>query len=235
MNIAIIPARGGSKRIPKKNIKNFCGIPIIAYAIKEAIASKLFDYVLVSTDCEEIAKVALDFGAIVPFFRPKELSDDFTFTVPVIKHAVEWFESNISNLNFVCCIYATNPFIKKEYLIDSYNLLVSKNIKGYVFSVTEYPFPIQRALIVNSNHLIEMINPEMYNVRSQDLDKTYHDACQFYWGSAVNFKSEKFFYSNDSFAYILPKHLVQDIDNIDDWKRAEIMYQIINFDKFKRK
>ena len=225
MKIAVIPARGGSKRIPGKNIKLFFGKPIISYTIEAAIQSNLFDKVIVSTDDLNIASIANSFGAETPFVRPSELSTDFVFTVPVIKHAIKFFISEGVNLDTVCCLSATAPMLDKNILVDSYNLFKKNKVRGYVFSATPFPFPIQRAFSIKHNGLVEMNDIKNYNVRSQDLIPMFYDACQFYWGSPTSFLSEKFFYSNDSLAYILPKHLVQDIDTLEDWNNAELIYK----------
>ena len=181
MNVAIIPARGGSKRIPKKNIKDFCGNPMISYPIKVALKSKIFQRVIVSTDDNEIAKVSESFGAEVPFIRPKNISDDFATTGDVMSHAAKWLKENANHLASVCCIYATAPFIKKDDLIKAYNLF-KENKWSFVFSATSFPFPIQRAIKLNEEGGIKMFQPEHFESRSQDLTESYHDAGQFYFG-----------------------------------------------------
>ena len=225
MNVAIIPARGGSKRIPKKNIKSFCGKPIIAYSIEAAIKSKLFDKVIVSTDDFEIRKISVDYGAEVPFIRPSELASDLAFTIPVIKHAIEFLLDKNISIDSVCCLSATAPMIQDSFLINSYNYFVNNKVKGYVFSATTYPFPIQRAFKLNKQGYVRMINKSFFNIRSQDLCPTFHDACQFYWGSEKSFLSQKIFYSDDSVPFFLPKYLVQDIDSPEDWISAELIFK----------
>lgn len=227
MNIAIIPARGGSKRIPRKNIRQFCGKPLIAYSIDAAKNAGIFDHIIVSTDDDEIRDIANQYGAETPFVRPKELADDHATTVPVIKHAVSWVQNNIGDVDNVCCIYATAPFIQANALLKAYDNLVKNHIQGYVFSATTFPFPIQRAFKVKENGLVEMFEPKNYMTRSQDLEEAFQDAGQFYWGSAAAYLSEKIFFSTDSMAYVLPRHMVQDIDTLEDWKRAELMYEAL--------
>ena len=206
MNIAVIPARGGSKRIPKKNIKDFLGKPIIFYSIKAAIESRLFDKVIVSTDDNEIKKIAEDLGADVPFIRPDKLSDDVTGTVAVIGHAVQWCIDNGYILEYVCCIYPTSPLIQLDYLKKGYELLRGSN-KLFAFSVTSFSYPIQRALRIENNN-IEMYYPENYFSRSQDLEESYHDAGQFYWGTANAFLDQKNLFSDTSIPIILQEQVV---------------------------
>ena len=178
MNICVIPARGGSKRIPRKNIKTFNGKPIIAYSIEAALASSCFDKVIVSTDDEEISEVAKDFGAEVPFIRPVEISNDFAATNPVISHAVDWMENQGNLINHVCCLYATAPFIDPNSISNAYKKF--KDMKAdFCFSVTSFPFPIQRAIKINKSGKVGLFQPEHFHSRSQDLEETYHDAGNF--------------------------------------------------------
>jgi pseudaminic acid cytidylyltransferase len=228
MNICVIPARGGSKRIHKKNIKDFLGRPIIAYSIETALNSKLFDKVIVSTDDEDIAKVAKEYGAEVPFIRPKKLSDDFTSTNSVVKHAINWFLEQDIEINYVCCIYATAPFVKVTYLRQGLELLSDSN-QLFSLSVASFSFPVQRAIKIN-NEKISMFYPEYASTRSQDLDEAYHDAGQFYWGKSQAFLDEIGMFSKDSIPVVLPRYLVQDIDTLEDWKRAELMYKILKLE-----
>jgi N-acylneuraminate cytidylyltransferase len=233
MKLAVIPARGGSKRIPLKNIKPFCGKPMIAYSIENAVHSGLFDKVLVSTDNTEIADISRSYGAEVPFLRPQYLADDYTGTNDVVKHAIEWYQDQGQEIEVVCCIYATAPFVQIEYLKQGYDLLKSTN-HAYAFSVTSFPFPIQRALKVNVSGEVQAFWPENNDVRSQDLEEAYHDAGQFYWGQVDAFLQDKVIYSKESMAVMLPRHLVQDIDTEEDWLRAELMYQVLELnDKSK--
>ncbi|MBC3765035.1 pseudaminic acid cytidylyltransferase [Neptunicella marina] len=223
MNLAVIPARGGSKRIPGKNIRQFAGKPLIAYSILAAQQSQLFDKIIVSTDDEKVAKVATEFGAEVPFMRPEDLSDDFTGTRPVTNHAIEFFQQQGQMPEFTCCIYATAPFLQAQYLLQGLNALKSKPAKAFAFSVTSFAFPIQRALELNENGPAPMFEQHIYQ-RSQDLTEAYHDAGQFYWGRSADYLSSKKIFSSDSEAVILPRHLVQDIDTLEDWHRAELMF-----------
>ena len=227
--VAIIPARGGSKRIPRKNIKNFHGKPLIAYSIEVALKSKLFDKVIVSTDDEEIAEIAKEFGAEVPFLRPKELSDDFTGTGAVINHAINFLKEQGENIDFVCTIYATAPLLQEKYLIKAYERLKDSNAKN-AFSCTSMPFPIQRTFKITSNERCEMFWPENFSKRSQDLEEAFQDAGQFYWTN-LNVKSDDIIFGKDSIPIILPRYLVQDIDTQEDWTRAEFMYESIKKDK----
>ena len=222
----MIPARGGSKRIPHKNIKIFCGQAMIGYSIKAALDSKCFDQVIVSTDDAEIAKIAKLFGAIVPFVRPDELANDYTATVPVIKHAIEWFDDQNQLLSEVCCLYATAPFVQADAIKKAYKKMMQEQV-DYCFTVTSFASPIQRAIKVTAENRIEMLYPEHLETRSQDLEESYHDAGQFYWGKAEAFKQKKPLFSKNSTPYILPRQLVQDIDTPEDWKRAELMYQVL--------
>lgn len=222
MNVAIIPARGGSKRIPKKNIKQFLGKPIIAYSIETALASCCIDRVIVSTDDKEIADIAKSFGAEIPFVRPSELSDDHAGTIPVIKHAIEYIQQD-NEIKYVCCIYATAPFLTADSIQKGFEALQEYDC-DYAFSVTEYSFPIQRAIEIDGNGRAKMFQPEHRSTRSQDLPTAYHDAGQFYWGKSLSFTAEKPIMSDGSIPIILPRVLTQDIDTQEDWMEAEIKY-----------
>jgi pseudaminic acid cytidylyltransferase len=224
MNIAIIPARGGSKRIPKKNIKHFHGKPIITYSIKAAIESQCFDRIIVSTDDDEIASISKAHGAEVPFKRPQLISDDYTGTTEVISHAINWIINQKENINFVCCLYPTAPFIQPNDIRFSLKKLQAEDA-DFCFSVTNYLYPIQRSLKINPDNRCEMFYPEMFNQRSQDLIEAYHDAGQFYWGRTNAWLGKKPIFSNISIPYILPSHRVHDIDTLEDWKRAELMFK----------
>ena len=224
MNAAIIPARGGSKRILGKNIRKFAGKPIIAYSIEAAQECKIFDRIIVSTDCKRIAEVAKSAGAEVPFIRPSELSDDHTPTAPVLEHAIRWFESTGETVKYSCCIYPTTPFVRSEDLLKGYKLLTEKNISS-VFSITEFEFTIFRGLKINSEGFVEMFWPEHELTRSQDLPGAYHDAGQFYWLDSAKFLRNKQLYAKDAKPVILPRYLVQDIDTPEDWEFAELMYE----------
>lgn len=224
MRLAIIPARGGSKRIPRKNIKPFCGKPMIAWSIEAALQSACFDQVIVSTDDAEIAEVAHQWGATVPFMRPAKLSDDHTGTIPVIRHAIEWFKIQGQSVEQACCLYATAPFVSAEDLRNGLDILQGNDC-NYAFSVTSYPFPIQRAIRINGEGRVEMFSPEHFNTRSQDLEEALHDAGQFYWGRADAWLQGKMIFSPESLPVLLPRHRVQDIDTPEDWTRAEWLFR----------
>jgi pseudaminic acid cytidylyltransferase len=228
MNIAIIPARGGSKRIPKKNIKDFQGKPIVSYSIESALKSNLFDMVIVSTDDDEIAEIAIKYGAEVPFIRPKKLSDDFTGTHEVIGHAVRWLENNGNKIDYVCCLYATAPFIQIKDIVKGFNLIRSRKWDS-VIAATNFSYPIFRAFENLSSGGLKMFFPEHYNSRSQDLPEAYHDAGQFYWASPRVWKDKPNSFSEKSTIVKLPNHLVQDIDTMEDWIKAERIYEIYDF------
>lgn len=226
MNIAIIPARGGSKRIPRKNIKLFHGKPMIAYSIEAALQADCFDKVVVSTDDTEIAEVAKQFGAEVPFMRPKNISDDHATTMDVIHHAVSWYQNQGVALNAVCCLYATAPFVTSEYLKKGYDRLIQTNAE-FVFSAATFAFPIQRAIKLNSEGYVNMFSPEHESARSQDLEEAYHDAGQFYWGKADAFLQRKRIFAQHSKIVLLPRNCVQDIDTIEDWHFAEALFALL--------
>jgi pseudaminic acid cytidylyltransferase len=226
MNICMIPARGGSKRIPSKNIKAFNGKPIIAYSIEAALESNCFDQVIVSTDDNEIAEVARTYGAKVPFIRPAKLSNDYAGTIPVIKHTIEWLEGHNNTIDNVCCLYATAPFIQSQTISKAFQQLLESKA-DYCFSVTSFSFPIQRSIRITQDDKVSMFYPDNFNVRSQDLEEAYHDAGQFYWGKAQAFKDELPIFSEAASPYILPRYLVQDIDTTEDWIRAEAMHRVL--------
>jgi len=228
MKVAIIPARGGSKRIPRKNIKKFCGKPIIAWSIIAALESEIFDRVLVSTDDKEIAKVANEYGAETPFVRPKELSDDFQGTNAVVKHAIQWLEEHDQVIEYVCCIYATAPFIQANYLKEGLKV-IRETGNQFAFSVTTYDFPVQRAIKISSDrNAVEPMWAESILQRSQDLEEAYHDAGQFYWGLPAAFLEDKDLFSCISSPVLIPRYLVQDIDTVEDWVSAEFMYEALS-------
>ncbi len=222
--IAIIPARGGSKRIPRKNIKEFCGKPMIAWSIEAARAAGIFDTILISTDDDEIASVAEAYGAEAPFRRPAELANDHTPTLPVIAHALEWFEKNRGPVEFACCIYATAPFLQAQYLRKGLELLQAHADAEFAFSITSYAFPIFRALNRNADGTVGMFWPENELKRSQDLPEAWHDAGQFYWGRMSAFCGRLGVFSARSYPVVLPRHLVQDIDTPEDWEMAEALF-----------
>lgn len=224
MRLAVIPARGGSKRIPRKNIKPFGGLPIIAWSIRAALQSQCFDRVIVSTDDTEIARVAQAHGAEVPFVRPPELSDDHTGTIPVIAHAIQWQNRHGTPATDVCCLYATAPFVQASDLQRGLQILHTSGA-DYAFSVTSYAFPIQRAIRITPEQRIEMFQPEHFGTRSQDLEEAWHDAGQFYWGKAQAWLQGKPLFSLDAAPVPLPRHRVQDIDTPEDWERAEWLFK----------
>lgn len=224
MNIAIIPARAGSKRIIGKNTKLFNGKPLIAYSIDAAIMSGLFDQVVVSTDSPKIAKLSQELGAVVPFMRPQYLSDDFTGTREVINHAIETMQELGHTLEYCCCIYATAPFVQTHYIEKGLETLKTEPNKAFAFSISTFDFPVQRALTFNKNGLAPMF-PAFVDARSQDLEEAYHDAGQFYWGTADAFLSKKQLFSEHALGVHIPRHLVQDIDTPEDWLRAELMHK----------
>jgi pseudaminic acid cytidylyltransferase len=226
MNIAVIPARGGSKRIPRKNIKLFCGKPMIAWSIEAALKSECFKQVIVSTDDEEIALIAQRYGADVPFVRPKNLADDHTGTNPVIAHAIEWLNSQGLNPDFVCLIYATAPFICASDIQAGLDL-IKNNSCDYVLSVTSFAFPIQRGLKIDVDGRVEMFFPSNFITRSQDLEESFHDAGQFTWGKTQIWLDGKPSYFSNSLPIRLPRHRVQDIDTFEDWYRAEKMMEVL--------
>lgn len=226
MRLGVIPARGGSKRIPRKNIKLFGGKPMIAWSIQAALKSGCFDRLLVSTDDCEIAEIASDYGAEVPFMRPTKLSNDYVGTIPVIAHATKWVSENGAPASLVCCIYATAPFLNANDLKRGLTLIQNSGAE-FAFSVTSYAFAIQRAIRITSDQRVEMFEPDKYNSRSQDLECAWHDAGQFYWGLASSWLEQKPLFANYSVPVFLPRYRVQDIDTQEDWVRAEWMFKAL--------
>jgi pseudaminic acid cytidylyltransferase len=223
MNVALIPARGGSKRIPHKNIKSFAGKPIIHYSIGAAKSSGLFERVIVSTDSESIAEVARAAGAETPFVRPAEFSNDFATTASVMLHGLQWMENAGMDVKYLCCIYATAPFVRASDLRKGYELVTSGKVDG-AFSVTSFPFTPFRALKLGDAGKLEMIWPQYELTRSNDLPEAFHDAGQFYWVETGNFLKEQKVWPKRSMPVILPRYLVQDIDTLEDWENAEMKY-----------
>lgn len=223
--VAIITARGGSKRIPRKNIKPFLGKPIIAYSIESALNSGLFDEVMVSTDDVEIAAVARQFGAKVPFLRSAKNADDFATTADVIVEVLEEYEQLGQTFEYAICIYPTAPFVSSELLIKGYELLTQGDYDT-VFPAMPFSFPIQRAIKLNTKNRIEMLQPEHLRTRSQDLEATYHDCGQFYWLHVERFMAKKEIWTDNSGIVILSEMEAHDIDNLEDWKVAEFKYKI---------
>jgi N-acylneuraminate cytidylyltransferase len=228
MQLAVIPARGGSKRIPRKNIKMFHGQPMIAWSVQAAIESGCFDEIWVSTDDEEIAEVAQAYGAKIPFLRPTHLSDDFATTADVMSHAVgEYDKLNHTLPDYICCLYATAPFVTKADLVQGFEKIKNNRNLNYVFSATTYSFPIQRAIKLNVDDTVEMFSPQYFNVRSQDLVEAWHDAGQFYWGTAEAWLNKAMIFASQSSVVELPRFRVQDIDTQEDWNRAEWLFKAI--------
>ena len=222
MRLAVIPARGGSKRIPRKNIKHFHDKPMISYAVTSALACKLFDKVIVTTEDAEIAKVALSYGAVVPFFRPTELADDHTPTVPVIAHAIQACNHMGWNVKYACCIYPGVPFITSSDLTCAFDQLLTTRAH-YVFPVTGFPSPIQRALRRMHDGTVRPFQPEYAATRTQDLEMGYFDAGQFYWGKASSWLEGLNIHLNGT-TLVIPEWRVVDIDTPADWERAELLY-----------
>jgi pseudaminic acid cytidylyltransferase len=232
MRVAIIPARGGSKRIPGKNIKPFLGKPMIGWAIEAGLKSEVFDHVIVSTDDEEIAEVANSYGASTPFRRPAALSDDFTDTRDVMCHAIDWCRSNLGEPKSVCCIYATSPMIQVDDLRAA-SALSDLNVNSYVLPVTTYQFPIHRSLVLNDSVEIQPLYPEYISARSQDLPECYHDAGQFYFAAAHTWCQKGSVLDRKNTPIIIPRHRVQDIDTLEDWVVAEKLFNVLRLDGLK--
>lgn len=226
MNVVIIPARGGSKRIPGKNIKLFAGKPMIAYSIEAARNTGLFDRIIISTDSEEVAVVAREYGAETPFVRPPELADDFATTADVVLHALDWLAGHGQEPERVCCLYATAPFVQSDFLRQGHDLLLRSGAAS-VFTVASFPTSPFRALTITEKGRLTMLWPEYELSRSQDLPEAYHDAGQFYWLDVSRFRQEKRIYGSDARPLVLPRYLVQDIDTPEDWRTAEIMHQAL--------
>lgn len=222
--IAVIPARGGSKRIKNKNIRGFAGRPLISYSISAALDSKVFDEVIVSTDNANIQSIAKECGATEIILRPQHLADDHTGTSPVVRHAIEEFECNHFPVEFVCCLYATAPFVSAKALISGLEKLQASPEHKYAFSVTSFSFPIQRALRLVQQG-VEAVDKTRIGMRSQDLEECYHDAGQFYWGRKAAWLEKAPMFAHHSLPVVLPRYLVQDIDTEEDWQRAELMYK----------
>ncbi len=227
MNIAIIPARGGSKRIPRKNIKLFHGKPMIAYSIEVALKSGCFDKVIVSTDDQEIADVSRQYGAQVPFIRPADISDDHATTMDVMQHAIQWCDDQGRDIEYVCCLYSTAPFVTDSSLLQGLHTLQNERCE-FVFSATTFPFPIQRAIKLSSDGEVPMFSPEKELVRSQDLEEAYHDAGQFYWGKKAAFLERKAIFAPHSRVVLLPRNRVQDIDTQEDWDLAQALFSAMS-------
>ena len=225
MIVAVIPARGGSKRIKNKNIRPFAGKPLISYSLTAAQQAAIFDDIIVSTDSDDIAEVARDHGATCIIKRSPTLSDDYTGTTPVVRDAIEQYEKlSGSKVTYVCCIYATAPFLSSDVLLAGYHQLTQAPAAKFAFSVTSYAFPIQRAIKIVGEG-VEPVSPENMGARSQDLDECYHDAGQFYWGTKRAWLDQAGMFKAHSCPVVIPRYLVQDIDTHEDWIRAELMYR----------
>ena len=223
MKVAVIPARGGSKRIPRKNIREFQGRPIIAWSILAARAANVFDRVIVSTDDAEIAAVAAKWGAEVPFLRPLEIADDNSGTTSVIAHATHRLMAENPEIEAVCCIYATAPLISA--------LDIQRGLQGlesgewaYAFSATDFAAPVHRSFRLRPEGGVEMLFPEHFSSRSQDLPQVFHDAAQFYWGRPASWMEKKIVFADHSLPILIPRWRVQDIDTPEDWERAELAF-----------
>lgn len=226
MRIALIPARGGSKRIPRKNIKNFMGKPMIGWSIEAAVRSRVFDKIFVSTDDEEIATISRKYGAETPFTRPENLADDFSTTTDVVAHAIQWMKRDGLLVEAVCCIYPTAPFLESEKLTEGWEVF-STGKWDYVFSASTFPSPIQRSFKVGDEGEIEMYFPEFFSTRSQDLPVTYHDAAQFYWGKPSAWLARTPIFGRGSTAIAIARSKVQDIDTPEDWEQAELLGKLL--------
>lgn len=226
-NIAIIPARGGSKRIPRKNIKDFLGKPIIAYSIEAALNSGVFDEIMVSTDDKEIADIARKYGAKVPFYRSPKTSNDTATTADVLIEVVNEYKKTGQDFDYACCIYPCAPFINPQKIKEGFILIKEKNADN-AMPIVQFSYPIQRALKIESNRL-EMISPDNINARTQDLIPTYHDAGQYYWFNVNRFLQNKSLFSANTIAIITPESEVQDIDTEEDWEIAELKYKILKY------
>ena len=223
-NIAIITARGGSKRIPRKNIREFCGKPIIAYSIEAAKGAGIFDEVMVSTDDQEIADISIKYGASVPFLRSPENSGDYSGTADVLLEVLREYQKSDQYFDVMCCLYPTAPFVTIEKLCSAYKIFTDHNAEK-VMSVTAFSYPPQRSLLKDSTGKLYYQFPEHYKSRSQDLEKGYHDAGQFYWCKTERFLENKSVLSEHTVPFIVSELDVQDIDNETDWKLAELKYR----------
>ncbi len=225
-NLCVIPARGGSKRVPRKNIRIFSGRPMIAWSIAAALESGLYERVIVSTDDAEIAEIARQHGAEIPFMRPAELADDHAGTLPVVAHALRHMETLHGRYDAVCCLYATAPFVTAEGLREGLRLLES-GAWSYVFTAAEFSAPIFRSFQVRPDGGVEMFFPDKFPVRSQDLPRAWHDAGQFYWGRPEAWSAQEPFFTVRACALPLSRCRVQDIDTLEDWAHAEQLHALL--------
>ncbi len=224
--IAIIPARGGSKRIPRKNVREFCGQPIIKYSIDTAIASGLFDTIMVSTDDSEIAEISRSLGAEVPFMRTSKNADDQSTLTDVLREVLLEYDGRGKDFVYFCCILPTAPFLSVSTLRQGFNVLQATNADS-VIPVVRFSYPIQRALKIESDGRLHMFNPENYSARSQDLEPAYHDCGQFYWMKTKSLIEQMRAFAKHTVAIVLPESEVQDIDEEEDWKLAELKYKLV--------
>ena len=225
-SIAIIPARGGSKRIPRKNIRSFHGKPMIVWSIEAAKKAGVFDAVIVSTDNDEIASIAASAGADVPFRRPNELSGDHSATMPVVTHAIKWWEENRIPIELACCIYATAPFVRPEDLVKGIEML-RDSTADFVLAITRFDYPVQRALKLNDKNMLSFAEPENALIRSQDLEPRFHDAGQFFAGKRDAFASNEAVLFGRCLPLLLEKEQAIDIDDEKDWKLAEKLFSFM--------
>jgi pseudaminic acid cytidylyltransferase len=226
MITAIIPARGGSTRIPEKNIKLFEGKPVIAYTIEAARKTEIFDKIIVSTDSEKIAEIARRYGAETPFIRPSELGENKVSVAKVVYHAIEWLQNKGNNVEWACCLVACAPLIKPEFIVDGYNLLIKQPDLDAVISMAKYPHSVFRAFKKNDNGTLNLIYPEHEFSNSNDLPHAYHDAAQFYWLNVKKFMKTKSILNGKILPITIPQGFVVDIDTPDDWEKAEILYEV---------
>jgi N-acylneuraminate cytidylyltransferase len=233
VKVAVIPARGGSKRIPRKNIRQFAGKPMIAHSIECAMRSGLFERVIVSTDDAEIGRVARDFGAEVPFVRPAELSNDHAGTTEVIAHAVTWLRGQGVDVSAACCIYATAPFAREADLRQGWEMMAAGRWQ-YVFSATRFAFPVFRSFRNAGTGGLEMLFPQYFGTRSQDLPDVLHDAGQFYWGRPQAWLGGLRIFDKESTVVQIPHWRAQDIDTLDDWERAQVIWRLLQTDSGQR-
>jgi pseudaminic acid cytidylyltransferase len=232
MRIAIIPARGGSKRIPRKNIKEFAGLPMIAHSLLAARATGIFEHVVVSSEDEEILSVGAAYGG-EPLCRPPELATDHAATIPVIRHAVAWAEAQGWPVEAACCIYATAPFTRAEDILTGWSLLKAHDM-DFAFAATTFPYPVFRGLLHEGDG-VRMIFPEHFPTRSQDLPEAIHDAGHFYWGTPRAWKEEERLFTLRAAPVMLPRHRVQDIDTPEDWRRAEVLWRLLQSESLDAK
>ena len=226
-NLAIIPARGGSKRIPRKNIREFLGKPVMAYSIHAALESKLFDEVMVSTEDPEIAEAAVKYGAKVPFFRSEENANDFATTVDVLLEVLDEYAKQNTRFEYGCCLYPAAPFTRPDQLKKGFDLLKEKKA-DCVFPVVAFSHPVWRGFRTDGNGRAQFLFPEHADTRTQDLERVYHDAGQWYWFSTEALLAGNKLFTDKTYTIELPGTEVQDIDHETDWALAEMKYRLIH-------